>query len=496
MPQSWPGRAKRFPFNGNENAGWAARDAWAYDKMQTSQRADGQWQLTVTGVAKLFLVENYASGNSRNWASHRWTLLDLRGRTLRFHLDLSRVMCRCAATIYMTYMKMPSAGPTGEWDCGINTGPTAGRDGGSCTEVDLVEANAQAFQSTLHTHQGRTPDGSCDQHGCMVNWGHWASSVGGVPTASLYGKSPIAGGIDTTRPFFVSIAFDHDGVWDLSLSQDDSPAVALFNASSASNPNADPSDYTDDLASAPEEAKVFRGPRGIPIEARRRVNESFADGMAMIISQWGGMPHIDDWLNAPCGGVYPACDPRSRRGNKMSLWGLEIVDPPSPPPRPPPPSPPPPQPSPPSPPLPSPPQPSPPWPSPPPPLPSPPPPQPEAPPPAMASASELALPSIAVLLGAGGLLLLQRRRRGRSAREPKGSTSTSPSEVDPPPPQPEEGTRTKLTAHGARRGRSKRVPTSEDPCYVAEEATELAPTSSSSHASKMALRQAVDWQLD
>ena len=47
--------------------------------------ADGQWQLTVTGVAQLFLVENYARGNSGrpgvgHWENHRYINLDLRGR--------------------------------------------------------------------------------------------------------------------------------------------------------------------------------------------------------------------------------------------------------------------------------------------------------------------------------------------------------------------------------------------------------------------------------
>ena len=82
--------------------------------------------------------------------------------------------------------------------------------------------------------------------------------------------------------------------------------IALFNASSASNPNADPTDYTDDLstsdagnpptpvgsadwAHASEEAKVFRGPRGIPIEARRRVNESFADGICREVLEETGV---------------------------------------------------------------------------------------------------------------------------------------------------------------------------------------------------------------
>ena len=186
--------------------------------------------------------------------------------------------------------------------------------------------SCKGFHSALHTQPGDAFDGTCNQKGCVVNTGNNTRTASGVSTASLYGKVEGAR-IDTRRPFHVSISFDEDGVWETTLSQD-GVSMPQFNATSASNPNAN--------------RPLFPTPTGVPIAARRRLKASNANGgLVLFLSTWGGFDRLDGWLNGPCGDVtgdsnYPPCDWDSRRGNVLQIWGLEVGPPPPPPPSPPP----------------------------------------------------------------------------------------------------------------------------------------------------------------
>ena len=93
----------------------------------------------------------------------RFERFDLRGRTLRFTVDLSHVPCGTLAALYFV------AGNTGQHAdvyCDMHTPEP-------CTEIDLFEGNKWALQTTVHTRTGSGPDGTCNEWGCTVNVGNW-----------------------------------------------------------------------------------------------------------------------------------------------------------------------------------------------------------------------------------------------------------------------------------------------------------------------------------
>merc|ERR1740121_1292317 len=141
-------KAKPFPFGGSSLTGFLAHGDREYGDMTTDPLAG---VLTFTGVSRAYLVEDYTK---KTWSEHKYVRLDLRGKTLRYTIELSGVQCDCAACLYLSLMKDPSD-DTGDNYCGIQT-PNAGLDGGPCTEIDIMEANTKAFQTTVHTqHTGR-----------------------------------------------------------------------------------------------------------------------------------------------------------------------------------------------------------------------------------------------------------------------------------------------------------------------------------------------------
>ena len=303
------------------DVGWASSDQWAYNKMTAFTAEDGSYGASIHGVGRYYLVQTYSQAA---WSAHAYERFDLRGKTMKFNVDLSGMQCRCAGTFYFSYMKEPGA-LGGHNYCDIFSPLGDAYDGsGVCTEVDIMEANTKAFHSALHTEKGEDVDGTCNHLGCVVNFGVHNRTINDVAVDRLYGKLPGAQ-IDTTQSFAVQVEFDSDGVWSTTLSQN-AKEVKHFNASRASNPAA--------------HLPGFPTPTGIPEAARQQLNHSNRNGgFVMVLSTWGGFEKLDTWLNGQCGApvdaVYAPCDASSRRNNVLSVWGLSIADPPSPPPRPP-----------------------------------------------------------------------------------------------------------------------------------------------------------------
>ena len=139
----------------------------------------------------------------------RFQRFDLRGRTLRFTVDVSRVPCSVNAAFYFV------AGNTqDEFDtyCDMNTKPP-------CVEIDLFEANKYALQTTTHTSIGTGAGGQCNSWGCLVNFGNYPRTRYGQPTAELYGPRA-EHGIDTEEPFEVEAHVSLRGALSLVLRQE------------------------------------------------------------------------------------------------------------------------------------------------------------------------------------------------------------------------------------------------------------------------------------
>ena len=67
-----------------------------------------------------------------------------------------------------------------------------------CVELDLLEGNVKAVQSTLHTAQGKGEDGRCNQDGCVGNWGRHAETAHSYGSDKNDPDTPHA--IDSGRP--------------------------------------------------------------------------------------------------------------------------------------------------------------------------------------------------------------------------------------------------------------------------------------------------------
>lgn len=146
------------------------------------------------------------------WDPKAFYRVPLLGRSLSYTVDLGAVGCSCNAALYLVQMPgynatgggHPDPTPAGDYYCGAN----AGKHGGNfCPELDVLEANKYAMQTTAHTcstptqtagrmHRHTAPGGGyfpmCDEHGCHANsFSTSPSSLG--PSAAFV--------IDSRRPF-------------------------------------------------------------------------------------------------------------------------------------------------------------------------------------------------------------------------------------------------------------------------------------------------------
>ena len=95
-----------------------------------------------------------SDSQQHSWPSIEFKTLDLRGKSLRWTTDISRVGCACNAALYLVSMAAAGQGD-GSGYCDIN-----GDGAGYCLEVDLLEGNRKAIQTTLHTQKGKDTDGA------------------------------------------------------------------------------------------------------------------------------------------------------------------------------------------------------------------------------------------------------------------------------------------------------------------------------------------------
>ena len=175
------------------NAGWVVEHA--KDK-PVAMSADGT--LTVTGNTRAYLVEDYMG---LRWADFKYERADMFKKPLEFTLDLSNVNCGCLACVYLVAMKDPSGDSSNYCDMAENVAPGIG--GGTCTELDILEANNHAMQTAIHTELGGSfGSGNCDKNGCFAR-------VGGPQAPGdqqwKYGRGKT---IDSARPFDVRVAVD------------------------------------------------------------------------------------------------------------------------------------------------------------------------------------------------------------------------------------------------------------------------------------------------
>jgi len=183
------------------------------------------YPISITGLSKAILVGEAGSVSGDEftvqhgagftlfnsfhgeWQAQGITQLKLMGKAMKFTVDLSHVGCACNLAFYL--ISAPARGWDGHLSAGTNRGGQspyycdANQVGGQwCPEVDIMEANNQAFQATPHKCDPAVGGhyNYCDKGGCGQNTRDKVGAYG--PGAEFT--------IDTRQPFDVSTAFLED----------------------------------------------------------------------------------------------------------------------------------------------------------------------------------------------------------------------------------------------------------------------------------------------
>ncbi|KAL1526280.1 hypothetical protein AB1Y20_014998 [Prymnesium parvum] len=256
-----------------------------------------QTKLSVAGNVRAYWVND---STKHSWAQISYKKFNVLGKALQFTVDMSGVDCGCNAAFYLVAMDTTSTGESGYCDI-------QGGGGRACLEVDILEGNRKAIQSTLHTQQGSGTDGTCNSYGCASNWGK--NDQGNYGTQSA---------VDSSMPYDVSASFDGSGHMNIDITQG-GQVRNFWSVATAGN-----------------------GRPGVPEDASQRVAQAMRNGMVLVVSLWKASDNMA-WLNGACNSNYPVCDLNSAQVvySNLRVVGDVAPSPPLPPsPPPPPPSPP------------------------------------------------------------------------------------------------------------------------------------------------------------
>jgi len=204
------------------------------------------------------------------WDPYQFEPFRLLGQTLSFKVDLSNVSCACALAVYFVSepAKLDDGTPaTGTCDYSPYYCDASGGCGNWCPELDVMEANTDAFAATPHT---------CDYsptaayHNC--DHGGRGERTRDRPDG-LYGRGP-GHTIDTTSPFEVRSRFIGG-----SSGTDSAPNLTRIETT---------------LAQAGRTVVLVNR---APPEYLAQMAKAMDGGMAMRISYWGSAPSAMSWLD-------------------------------------------------------------------------------------------------------------------------------------------------------------------------------------------------------
>jgi len=150
--------------------------------------------------ARAYLAETCGNG----YSNHAYSAIDVRGKTIRYSVDLRSAGCGCIAAFYLVSMRQNTAPGACEGDFYCDANKVCGQ---ACSEVDIMEANFRMWKTTLHKATDHTGSHS-----------------------ALFGRKygPGSDCIDTGLPFEVAASVDIEGSQVLvTLSQRGCSAMAL-----------------------------------------------------------------------------------------------------------------------------------------------------------------------------------------------------------------------------------------------------------------------------
>jgi len=208
------------------------------------------------------------SSCEQDWKPEAIAQFKLLGKVMSFTVDLSSVGCACNLALYL--ISMPARSAQGDFNRGSNRDGQppyycdANMVGGQwCPEIDIMEANDHAFQSTPHSCDSPMNGHytSCDRVGCSQNTRNIAGAYG--PGAAFR--------IDTTRPFEVRTEF----------LKDDGMLIGMR------------------TSLVQKDSRVVLNHLTCDVDYLAKLTDAISDGMSLRITYWGQSASTMAWLDAP-----------------------------------------------------------------------------------------------------------------------------------------------------------------------------------------------------
>ena len=157
--------------------------------------------------------------------------------------------------------------------------------------------------TTLHTMEGKGPDGTCNQDGCGYNLGKLPKTPSGEFTSELYGPGAnfrhVWPKINTHRPFSVRATFAHSGEMTVDLEQE-GHSLRVYDTAIAGNPE----------------------PSGVPPYAFDLTAEALRSGMVLVVSLWSAPDDGLAWLQGPIAQCGAPCDLDEARHSLCACYAL------------------------------------------------------------------------------------------------------------------------------------------------------------------------------
>jgi len=166
--------------------GWGTDEGPAKTVLRHGQK------MTINMGARAYFASRCTAGVYNN---EEYLALDLRGKTLKYTVDMSGAGCGCNAAFYLTNMRQnPHPSDCNDYYCDANN-----VCGESCAEIDMMEGNLYSWHSTLH--------GAQDHTGLGLGYGGGGAQWSGPRDWSGADFGPNGRCVDTKLPFEVAVSF-------------------------------------------------------------------------------------------------------------------------------------------------------------------------------------------------------------------------------------------------------------------------------------------------
>lgn len=301
---------KSWPVEGHPKAGFG-QDLfqggwlWTHASPQPDWPKGVQKQVGVHGNNRAYLVEDYVP---KDWATASPLSLNLLGKTVSYTVDMTKVPCGVVACLY--FVQNQKADSSSNY-CDIQTN--------GCFELDIMEANSVAWETSTHVQTGKDFDGTCNEMGCSNNVGRYPYMFDGRETHKLYG--PGAAIIDTRMLFQVRADVSTDGYMTVTLSQNGNRSLTVYNRTLSGNLP----DISDEDA---QDWKGYPKQQGVPADAAAKTVQAMKKGVRLVLSVWSTAD--THWLDeSGCSRLQPPTR-GTAAGSDLVVYDLKIEPTPAP----------------------------------------------------------------------------------------------------------------------------------------------------------------------